>query len=177
MSSQSRIEVGFLGFEVRSEPKLLLRGGCLVTDRYGDPLEFQAAAAVRPSRVQRALWAGGLTRYAIVELLGRPLLQALEHRPLLVFTNRMEALALESRAPLLHLNGQGSAPDPDLPHRTRSFAGRQRCLTLPRGRAALPIDKVLSVLDILDGRFDPFDVFTRISVALEALAEDDARYA
>ena len=53
------------------------RGGILVVDALGRPLEFRCTSPVRPNAVQRTLYGGALEPYMLVELMGKPLLSNL----------------------------------------------------------------------------------------------------
>jgi hypothetical protein len=61
-----------------------LRGGVLVTDGYGKPLEFRATAPVRPNGLQRTLYGQTLMPHIAVELIGLPLLRSIQEKPSLV---------------------------------------------------------------------------------------------
>lgn len=169
--------IAFLGFEVLLSEEGLVRGGLMVTDGRGDPLEFQVATSIRPNRVQRAIWGDGLERHAIVELLGRPLLRELQHRPQLALTNRIEALELLCDFPLAHLHHDAAPPVSDLPYGHRMFNDRRLCLTAAPHGSAGEMDRVLDLVDTLDELRDPLGAFDRICRALQALAETDDRYA
>jgi hypothetical protein len=53
------------------------RGGLLVVDAHGYPLEFYVTNAIKPSRVQRVIYGRGLRVYVLCELMASPLLASL----------------------------------------------------------------------------------------------------
>lgn len=60
------------------------RGGILVTDGWGKPIEFRCTAPVRPNAVQRTLYGQTLLPHIAVELIGLPLFKSLQEKPSLV---------------------------------------------------------------------------------------------
>jgi len=55
----------------------VFRGGILVTDSSGKPVEFRCTSPIRPNAVQRTLYGGTLMPHIAVELVGEvlPLVQ------------------------------------------------------------------------------------------------------
>jgi len=74
-----------------------IRGGCLVTDAYTRPLEFRVSGAIRPSNLQKVLYGDMLLEYICCDLLGLPLLQALEVKPQIILAREAEFLKLRPR--------------------------------------------------------------------------------
>jgi len=60
------------------------RGGILVTDGWGKPVEFRCTAPVRPNPVQKTLYGQTLLPHIAVELIGVPLLRSIPEKPMLV---------------------------------------------------------------------------------------------
>ena len=56
----------------------VLRGGILVTDAHGKPVEFRCTSPIRPNAVQRTLYGGTLMPHIAVELVGVPLVHAVQ---------------------------------------------------------------------------------------------------
>lgn len=71
-----------------------LRGGCLVTDGNTRPLEFRVSGAIRPTSLQKILYGDTLYEYICNELVGLPMLKALESKPDLVLVRDAEFLKL-----------------------------------------------------------------------------------
>jgi hypothetical protein len=59
-------------------------GGLMVTDRHGLPLDFRYTDAIKPTRLQKALYGGVLDRYLRSEVVLRTLLGALSEKPTLL---------------------------------------------------------------------------------------------
>ncbi|MCD6393593.1 MAG: hypothetical protein J7M40_08795, partial [Planctomycetes bacterium] len=87
----------------------VLRGGILVTDSHGKPLEFRCTSPIRPNAVQRTLYGGTLMPHIAVELVGKPLVQAIQTSPDVVLVQQEEFLSLRTRCekPLLLARRQG----------------------------------------------------------------------
>ena len=50
----------------------VLRGGILITDAHGKPLEFRCTSPIRPNAVQRTLYGSTLMPHIAVELVHCP---------------------------------------------------------------------------------------------------------
>ena len=75
-------ELKYLAFVTLSEVEDgVLRGGILVTDAHGKPVEFRCTSPIRPNTVQRTLYGGTLMPHIAVELVGKPLIQAVQASP------------------------------------------------------------------------------------------------
>jgi hypothetical protein len=70
------------------------RGGCLVTDAYAQPVEFRVSGAIRPTKLQKVLYGESLHRYMCIDLVGLPIVQTLEIKPLVVLVRDDEFLNL-----------------------------------------------------------------------------------
>jgi len=77
------IRIAFLGY-MELDKGAAYRGGILVADEWGKPLEFRCTAPVRPNPVQRTLYGETLMPHIAVELVGTPLLRSLEEKPQVV---------------------------------------------------------------------------------------------
>jgi len=87
----------------------ILRGGILVTDDHGKPVEFRCTSPIRPNPVQRTLYGGTLMPHIAVELVGKPLVQAVQAALDVVLVQNEEFLSLRTRCdkPLLLARRQG----------------------------------------------------------------------
>ena len=56
------------------------RGGILVTDEWGKPMEYRCTAPVHPNPVQRTLYGQTLLPHIAVELIGAPLLRTIQEK-------------------------------------------------------------------------------------------------
>jgi len=75
-----------------------LRGGALVINSRGEPLEFRCTSAVRPTRLQKVLWGARLMHHLRIELIARPLLKAMREPFSLVVVRRLLLLPVRELA-------------------------------------------------------------------------------
>ena len=88
--------LGFLGM-YRFEDGAAIRGAMLVTDVETKPLEFRVTASVRPQKFQEMLYGELLDEHVSVELMGRPLLNALQKKPNLIIVRNSLFLGLNTK--------------------------------------------------------------------------------
>jgi hypothetical protein len=75
--SKDGITVSTLAFISLTEiDKDIFRGGILITDLRGKPLEFRCTSAIQPNNVQKTLYGSTLQPHMSVELVGLPLLKS-----------------------------------------------------------------------------------------------------
>jgi hypothetical protein len=77
------VTIGFLGI-YRFEERAAIRGAMLVTDTETKPLEFRVTQPVRPQKFQEILYGELLDEHVSVELIGLPLVDAVEQKPNLI---------------------------------------------------------------------------------------------
>ena len=70
------------------------RGGCLVTDANTQPVEFRVSGAIRPTKLQKMLYGESLHSYICNDLVGLPIIQTLEVKPLVLLVRDAEFLKL-----------------------------------------------------------------------------------
>jgi hypothetical protein len=80
-----------------------IRGGCLVTDSLTRPLEFRVSGAIRPTSLQKVLYGDTLHEYICNDLVGVPMLRALESNVDFILVRDAEFLKLRTQveAPVL----------------------------------------------------------------------------
>jgi hypothetical protein len=103
-------KLDYLAFVTLSEVEDgVLRGGILVTDAHGKPLEFRCTSPIRPNAVQRTLYGSTLMPHIAVELVGAPLVKNVQTSPDVVLVQQEEFLTLRTRfdKPLLLARRQG----------------------------------------------------------------------
>lgn len=168
---------GFLGFQIDDGDELIVRGALLVTDQRGDPLELQVATPIKPNRVQQAIWADGLIRHVVSTLLAEPLIARLEATPLVVLTNRAEALEAKSNHLLAHV-GPGFDPcDSDRLHQALEVDGATVCLSVEATAGSSRLAEAVDAASQMHELLNPMAVFDRIETAVTELAKVDERYA
>lgn len=84
-----------------------MRGGCLVTDEHTRPLEFRVSGAIRPTSLQKVLYGDTLHEYICTDLLGGPILSALDGDPDFVLVRDAEFLKVRPHVeyPILWVRG------------------------------------------------------------------------
>lgn len=88
--------LGFLGMH-RFDNGAAIRGGLLVTDVDTKPLEFRVTAPVCPQRFQEILYGDLLEEHISVELLGLPLVNAIQQKPELLLVRNELFLGLNNK--------------------------------------------------------------------------------
>ncbi len=89
---KSKSSLGFL--TVIEYAQFGLFGGYLVLNTVGRPLEFHCTAPIRPNRAQQILYGSTLEPYLYGEQIGQTLLNKARSKPLVVFTDRLPAMAV-----------------------------------------------------------------------------------
>ncbi|MEB3181169.1 MAG: hypothetical protein VKL59_19350 [Nostocaceae cyanobacterium] len=90
------LTLGFLGIH-RFEDGAAIRGAMLVTDKETKPLEFRVTAPVRPQKFQEILFGELLDEHVSVELIGVPLLNALQQKPNLIIVRDILFLGINAK--------------------------------------------------------------------------------
>lgn len=157
------------------------RGGILVTDSRGKPLEFRCTSAIQPTAVQKTLYGDTLRAHMCVELVARPLLATLKEKPKAVVVTQEEFIELRGhwQAPLLLIARQGaevaSADDRDRPQKSESLAspsGRFEPITVAcHWSHPGDVGGAIGDLGAMFARFDLMEPFARIGRALALLHE------
>lgn len=164
--------------------KDVFRGGVLVTDAQGKPLEFRCTSAIQPTAVQKTLYGSTLKAHMAVELTARPLLDALKEEYDAVFVTQDEFIELRKaiKKPLLVVTKQGSTlaarEDAETPAKSELLAspsGKFDPVVLTcHWQHADDINQTLPNLGVLFSRFDLVEPFARIGSALKLLHEKGA---
>jgi len=164
--------------------KDVFRGGILVTDAQGKPLEFRCTSAIQPTAVQRALYGGTLRAHMAVELTARPLLAAVKEKydAVLVTQDDFTEVRKLIEKPLLIVSKQGATlatqRDSDNPAKSELLAspsGKFAPVTVScHWQHAKDVDAALPDLSKLFSRFDLVEPFSRIGNALKMLHEKGA---
>lgn len=108
-----------------------IRGGILITDEGTKPLAFHATDAIRPTGLQKTLYGDVLETHILTQLIGIPLLKAVQVKPLLCLVNNKLFLEMRPRVetPILWIARHGDS-DAHLPAVYRSVeADAQQLIT------------------------------------------------
>ena len=102
-------KIAFLGY-MELDNGASYRGAILITDDWGKPLEFRCTAPVKPNAVQRTLYGQTLLPHVLVELIGEPLLRAVQERPeiIIIQENLFFDLRHKTDTPVVRLRRQGA---------------------------------------------------------------------
>ena len=76
------------------EDGVAVRGGCLVTDALTRPLEFRVSGPIRPTSIQKVLYGDTMHEYICNDLVGLPMLNALESTVDMILVRDAEFLKL-----------------------------------------------------------------------------------
>jgi hypothetical protein len=111
-TSNGKTRLGFLGY-MEFDNATAYRGAILITDEWGKPLEFRCTAPVKPNAVQRTLYGQTLMPHILVELVGRPLLDAVQEKPevVVIQESRFFDLRRKTETPLIRVRRQGTEVD------------------------------------------------------------------
>lgn len=90
------LTLSFLGIH-RFEDGAAIRGAILVTDTDIKPVEFRVTAPVRPTEFQKILYGEILDEHISVELIGLPILNALEQKPNLILVRNQLFLGMNTK--------------------------------------------------------------------------------
>ncbi|MEG4029045.1 MULTISPECIES: hypothetical protein [unclassified Microcoleus] len=90
------LTIGFLGI-YRFEEGAAIRGAILITDTETKPLEFRVTGPVRPQKFQEILYGELLNEHISVELIGLPLLSALQQKPNLIIVRDILFLEINTK--------------------------------------------------------------------------------
>jgi len=129
--------IGALGFVAVAEiEEDVFRGGILVTDSRGKPLEFRCTSPIHPNNVQKTLYGRTLCPHIAVTLVGLPLLRGVTQSPDIVMVNQPEFLEMR----------------PDLDKAVLLLSKQGAAMTLAEGNEMRVIRELLTSPS---GRFDP----------------------
>ncbi len=95
--------LGYITTRVFEGPAYL--GGVLIVDKRGIPVEFKYVEPIKPSKLQTLLYGNTIDKYIRIESVGIPLVDALEHKPSILFV-REEPFLEESKwsFPIISIN-------------------------------------------------------------------------
>lgn len=178
---------GFLALN-QTESKDGYWAGVLVIDEQGVPAEFRVTYPVRPTIIQRTLYGESLESYIGVELCGKPLLQALDHKIELLSVNREDLLDVRASTdcPAVCISKAGQVIEVSSPAGPDDQRNRKRLelegdrfqpisISVARDHpedlgAAEPIAQALFT------NVDLLEPFGRIAEAMKALAAQDKKF-
>ncbi len=162
------------------EDKKAVRGGALVIDESGKPLEFRCTSPIRPNAVQKMLYGRSLQPYILVELIGRPLLKGLREQFDFIVVNSPFFLNLREHfdRPCLFVRRQGEEMTAGSDGEDRSPSelvdSPKYDPVVMQGFEEYPEDtkKAYPIFQALSKRMNILEPFERIARALERVHEE-----
>jgi hypothetical protein len=157
-SSSQGVRLAFLAY-VQAQDSNSGRGALLVTDEATRPLEFRCTTPIKPNSLQRMLYGNTLRSYIAADLVGVPLLGAIQEKPSVVLVREPLFLKLRAKANfcMVCLRRQGE----------------QISAVVGDGHSVIPGEPTL--LNCASGRFQPLtitappDHVSELDAALEVL--------
>lgn len=163
----------------------LFRGGVLVVDTDGKPVDFRCTSAIKPNAMQKILYGNTLAGHMAIALCGQPLLDAVTCDPSVVLVARPGLLDLrrETGAAALWARRQSdmipqneTAPASDEQELLASEAGHFDAVSVsPHGAFATDITDGVPPLRALANAIDPLEPFGRIEAALKWVQDKAGR--
>jgi hypothetical protein len=150
--------IGYLAVETR-EP-LGYFGGILITDRFGLPVEFRHTLAVRPTKLQRALYGNALDRYVRAVVITERLVEGVQHEPAIILVAD-PLLVGDGPVPIGYLSDSGVDPVGAVGH-AEPFDGASRGVLLQVRAGEAPMRLVTEA---------PVHLYPQIARALTEAAE------
>jgi|SRR5690348_5923045 len=141
--SPQAVKLGFLSY-VQASGGNAGRGALLVTDDGTRPVEFRCTSPIKPNPLQRMLYGDTLRSYITVDLVGEPLLSAVQEKPVIVLVREPLFLKLRPKikVSMVCLRRQGE--------QITALVNESDSRNAPEP----------SILDCASGRFQPLTVTT-----------------
>ena len=185
--SSRAVRLGFLTF-VQAQDSGSGRGALLVTDEETRPLEFRCTTPIKPNPLQRMLYGQTLRSYIAADLVGEPLLGAIQEKPLLIVVREPLFLKLRSKinVPTVCLRRQGEQISAVASQDRLQQAGEPALLSCASGRfqaitvtAFSPdhpeeLETALEVLRPIFSDVDLLEPFERIEKVVAELDRQEA---
>jgi hypothetical protein len=173
--------LAFFAF-VSKDEDTVVRGGILVTDGRGKPLEFRCTSPVRPTSLQKLLYGKTLIPHIAIELMALPLMKALRERPVGLFVRDFSVVELRRKIdlPVIQLRRQGEAlgatgDTAEKPLVVESPSGRyQAVVATPHWEFRADLDSVRDSLARTFATIDILEPFDRIMKALDEIEKQKA---
>ena len=176
----STVRLGFLGHAAFRGDEAF-RGGLLVTDGNGKPMEFRSTTPVKPNALQRTLYGGSMMPHIATELMGVPLLKSVQEKPSVVLIREPIFLGvrLYTETPVLCIRQQGAASS-NLPSAytkndlevLTSTANYTPVVVVPHSAHSGDLSLCKSMLTEVFGRIDLFEPFERLENAITYVHEN-----
>lgn len=187
MDMENTAYLGFLSL-TETKDKNGYIGAILVTDLLSTPLEFRCTQPVKPTTIQKSLYGELLHPFIGNELCGKHLIEALQLKPSCLFVNSEFFLKLrpEIAIPCLFVRSSGQGEEIESSSEENKSSSRFM-IESPAGDFE-PIvaktnysfkedfEEIKTILGERSNNFHMLEPFSRISKALEALAQQDSKF-
>jgi len=106
------LRLAYVGTDSYEDGKVY-RSGALIVTLSGEPREFRCTSPVRPNQLQRITYGRSLEPHVYVEVMGKPLMRALQESVALYLVDDPVLLALREIAeqPVVYARRQGTATE------------------------------------------------------------------
>jgi hypothetical protein len=173
--SKSPAALGFLTVVAHEQHGLF--GGFLVVDPGGRPLEFHCTAPVKTNRAQEILFGPTLQSYLYGEQIGHTLVSSARHKPQIICTDQVPALALRAHfdGPVVFVESASTGAG-GTTHRVDPAHGREpRLVSFELGSRRLAVASdfasdqasAVAALEPIAARWDLAEPFVRIREAID----------
>ena len=174
------VRLGFLGYVAFRDGEAY-RGGLLITDGNGKPVEFRSTTPVKPNVLQRTLYGATMMSHIATELLGVPLLKSVEQKPSVILIRDEIFFGVRSQVetPLFRIEQQqnGTTSLPSAYARTndealKSPANYIPIVATPHGAHQDDLSLCKPILKEVFGRMDLYEPFERLENAISYVHEN-----
>ena len=173
--------LAFLSIELFDDERTF-RGAALITDGETKPLEFRCTAPLRPSALQRLLYGSSLLPTASIDLIGLPLVKAIQSEPDLYIVQDRALLELRPHVekPVVLLErGEvltSESQEEEEPVRMGSSSGKFDSVVVSCYRGYENEREACSKsLEEIFARVDLMEPFQRISTALAEVQREEGK--
>jgi len=173
------VRLGFLGHTAFRNGEAY-RGGILITDGNGKPVEFRSTTPVKPNALQRTLYGASMMTHIATELLGVPLLKSVEQKPsvILIREGIFFGVRLQVETPLFHIEHQNA--NTSLPSAyamtnndaLKSSANYMPVVVTPHSAHQDELSVCKPILKEIFGRMDLYEPFDRLEHAITYVHEN-----
>lgn len=184
-ASSQEVRLAFLSY-VEAQGAASGRGALLVTDDATRPVEFRCTTSIQPNTLQRVLYGDTLRSYIAADLVGKPLLDAIQEKPSVILVREPLFLTLQRRVDgrIICVRRQGeqlsAAVDNGNSHGEPTLltcsSGRFQALTVVSApECAADLDAALEVLRPIFSVADLLEPFERIEKVVAELNRQEDR--
>jgi hypothetical protein len=186
-TSPQELRLAFLSY-VEAQGAGSGRGALLVTDEATRPVEFRCTTSIQPNTLQRVLYGDTLRSYIAADLVGKPLLDAIQEKPSVILVREPLFLSLQGKIDgrMVCLRRQGEQLSTALGNGSSHMTGEPSLLTCASGRfqpltvvsapgRTADLDAALEMLRPIFSMADLLEPFERIEKVVAELNRQEDR--